>query len=115
MSTAVIDRLSEVEQKVLELYESAQKPAVDAVRKGVEAVERYVPQLPTERLGEYVPTAREVVDNQFAFAEKLLGSTRTFVGELLGAVEPVTEKVIRPAPEPATRSTRKPAAKAEAA
>lgn len=115
MSTAVIERITEVQDKVLELYESAQKPAVDAVRKGVEALEQYVPQLPTDTLGGYVPTAREVVDNQFAFAEKLLRSSHEFVGALLQAVEPVTEKVVKPSPAPVARTTRKTAEKAEAA
>jgi hypothetical protein len=115
MPTAVIERITEVQDKVLELYESAQKPAVEAVRKGVEALERYVPRLPTDKLGEHLPTAREVVDNQFAFAEKLLRSSHEFVGSLLEAAEPVTDKVVKPAPSPATRTTRKAAEKAEAA
>ena len=103
----VIDRLESVQTRVLDAYVSAQEPVADAVTKVVELVEERIPQLPTERIGEAVPTARELADNQFAFASKMLDATQDLVVGVLDALEPVTTKVVKPAPNKARASVKK--------
>ncbi len=103
----VIDRLETAQTRVLDAYTSAQEPIAGAVTKVVELVEERIPQLPTERIGEFVPTARELADNQFAFAGKMLDATHELVGAVLDAAEPVTTKVVKPAPSKAAKTVKK--------
>jgi hypothetical protein len=105
---SVIERLESVQTRVLDAYTSTQEPVADAVTRLVDLVEERVPQFPTaERLGEWVPTAREVADNQFGFAAKMLDATQDLVNGVLDAAEPVTTKVVAPAPSKATKTVKK--------
>ncbi|MEJ5253950.1 MAG: hypothetical protein WHS89_01250 [Acidimicrobiales bacterium] len=103
MSSTVIDRLTEIQDKVVESVSSFQEPVVETVRKAVDTVEERIPELPTEKLTEKLPTARELVDNQFEFASRMLQVSRDFVVAILEALEPVTEKVVKPSEPTATR------------
>lgn len=105
---SVIERLESAQTRVLDAYTSTQEPVADAVTKVVELVEERVPQLPTaERLGEWVPSARELADNQFGFATKMLDATQDLVNAVLDAAEPVTTKVVAPAPSKAAKTVKK--------
>jgi hypothetical protein len=105
---SAIDRLETVQTRILDAYTSTQEPVADAVTKVVERLEERLPQLPTaERLGEWVPTARELADNQFGFAAKVLDATQDLVNAVLDAAEPVTTKVVAPAPGKAAKTVKK--------
>jgi hypothetical protein len=93
-ATKVMNTITDTQEKVLETLVSVQTPVVDYVRKAVDYVETSVPELPTRDLGEKLPTIKQFVDNQFAFAGKVLDSQHTFVAELLEVTKPVTEKVV---------------------
>lgn len=107
MASKTIDRLTEAQDKVIETVESFQQPVVDAVRKAVELVEERVPELPTDTVTESLPAARDLVDNQFAFAARLLETSRQFTLAVIDAVEPVTGKVVKATPATKPRSTKK--------
>jgi hypothetical protein len=106
MTSPVVERLSEVQDKIVETAESFQQPVVDAVRKGVDLVEERIPDFPTEKVTAKLPTARELVDNQYDFATRLLKVSHDFSLAVLGALEPVTDKVVKAEPKAKT-ATRK--------
>jgi len=107
MTSPVVERLTEVQDKIVELAANAQDPVVDVVRKGVELVEERIPDFPTEKVTAKLPTAREVVDNQYEFAGRLLKVGHELAIAVIGALEPVTEKVVKPEPTKAKPATRK--------
>lgn len=107
MATETIERLTEAQDKVIETIESFQQPVVDAVRKAVDLVEDRVPDFPTEKVTAKLPTARELVDNQFAFASRLLETTHQLAVAVLDAAEPVTDKVVKATPAKPASATKK--------
>jgi len=96
MSNAVIERLIEIQDKVIDAIDSTQEPVVKVVTRAVELVEDRMPELPTDKLSEKVPTLRELVDNQYDFAGRLLKSGQALSTAMLDAVEPVAIKVVKP-------------------
>lgn len=97
MSNPVIERLTEVQDKVIDSIDSAQEPVVKAMNRVVELIEDRMPELPTDRISEKLPTLRELVDNQYDFAGRLLKSGHSLSTAMLDAVEPVAVKVVKPA------------------
>ncbi|HEY5154720.1 MAG TPA: hypothetical protein VIJ47_08305 [Acidimicrobiales bacterium] len=89
----VLNTITETQEKVLETVLNIEGPVVDYVRKAADYVEPNLPEFPTKDLTEDVPTLRQFVDNQFAFAAKVLDTQHKFVLELLDATKPVAEKV----------------------
>jgi hypothetical protein len=112
MATSSLARLTEAQDKVVETVESFQQPVVEAVRKAVVLVEDRVPEFPTETVTAKLPTARELVDSQFAFASRLLETSHQFALAMIDAVEPVTVKVVKAAPAKPRSTTKKTAAAA---
>jgi len=92
-ATTVLNTITDAQEKVLDTVLNIEGPVVDYVRKAADYVEPNLPEFPTKDLTEDVPTIRQFVDNQFAFAAKVLDSQHKFVLELLDATKPVTEKV----------------------
>ena len=76
---------------------------------GLDLVEERVPEFRTEKVAGKLPTAREIADNQYEFATRMAKVTHEFALAVIGALEPVTEKVVKPA-EPKTKSTTRKAA-----
>lgn len=107
MSTTPIERLTEVQEKVVETVQSFHDPIVSNVKRAAEYMEQYVPEVPTERFTEALPTARELVDNHYKFAARLLDANHKLVTDILEAVEPVTEKVVKPSPSATKKSVKK--------
>jgi hypothetical protein len=107
MSTPVVERLTEVQDKIVEAVTSFQDPVADTVRKGVDLVEERIPEFPTDKVAAKLPTARELVDNQYEFATRMLKVSHDFTLAVIGALEPVTEKVAKTEPKakPATRKS----------
>jgi hypothetical protein len=106
MTSPFVERLAEVQDKIVETTESFQEPVVSTVRKGVDLVEERIPDFPAEAVTAKLPTVRELVDNQYAFAARLLEVNHAFVLAVLGALEPVTDKVVKAEPK-AKAATRK--------
>ena len=108
MTTPAVERLTEVQDKIVETVTSFQDPVVNTVRKGVDLVEERIPEFRTEKVAGKLPTAREIVDNQYDFATRMVKVTHEFAIAVIGALEPVTEKVVKA--EPKAKSTTRKAA-----
>jgi hypothetical protein len=91
--SSTITTLTDLQDKVLETVTSTQEPVVTFVKKVVELAESRVPELKLS-LNDNLPQLHELVELEFAFAEKVLKNQQTFANELLAAVKPVTEKVV---------------------
>lgn len=100
MPAATIDQLSEVQNKVLDSVQAFQDPILNSVKQIVEIVEKYVPEVKIGGLTDSLPSAQDVVDNNYKLAGRVLDDSQKFVNELLGAVQPVTDKVAKPAEAP---------------
>jgi hypothetical protein len=106
-ATTVMNTITDTEEKALEALVSVHDPVVDYVRKAVDYVETSIPVLPTQRIGDNLPTIKQFVDNQFAFATKVLDVQHRFVLDLLDATKPVTEKVVAQKPATGVRKVTK--------
>src|SRR3954470_14502173 len=71
-ATTVMNTITDTEEKALEALVTVHAPVVEYVAKAVDYVETSIPSLPTQRFGESLPTIKQFVDNQFAFAGKVL-------------------------------------------
>jgi hypothetical protein len=107
MTSPVVERLTKVQDKIVELTSNAQEPVVDTVRKGVELVEERIPDFPTEKVTAKLPTAREIVENQYEFAGRMLKVGHEFSLAVIGALEPVTDKVVKAEASKPKSTTRK--------
>ena len=110
-ATTVLNALTDAEEKVLEILHDLQEQSVTYLRKAVERVESSLPELPTRELGENVPSFKQVVDNQFVFAARVLDNQHKFVIEVIEVTKPVTEKVVDQKPATGVRKVTKTAAR----
>ena len=106
-ATTALNALTDAEEKVLELQHDLQEQSVAYLRKAVDYVESSLPELPTRDLGENVPSFKQVVDNQFVFAAKVLDNQHKFVVEVIEITKPVTEKVVDQKPATGVRKVTK--------
>jgi hypothetical protein len=107
MTSPAVERLTKVQDTVVEAVASIQEPVVDTVRKGVDLVEERIPDFPTAKVTAKLPTARELVDNQYEFAGRLLQVGHELALGVIGALEPVTDKVVKAEPAKPKSTTRK--------
>ncbi len=101
----VTEKLTEIEDQVLEAVSSAQEPVVTAVKKAIEAAEGRIPELKIQ-LNENLPRVHELVDTQYAFAGKVLENSKQFVTALLDAVQPAIDKVVEPKPAKVVKAAK---------
>ncbi len=98
MST-VMEKLAAQQEKALEVWVGLQKPVVDGVRRTRTVIGERAAALPiADRLPKLtvpaeLPDAREVLRNQFGFAEKVLATNKQFALNLVDAVSPLPAKV----------------------
>lgn len=107
MTSPAVERLTKVQDAVVEAVASFQDPVVDTVRKGVDLVEERIPDFPTAKVVAKLPTARELIDNQYEFAGRMLKVGHDFTLGVIGALEPVTDKVVKAEPIKPKSTTRK--------
>jgi len=110
-ATTLLNAVTDAEEKVLEILHDLQEQSVTYLRKAVERVESSLPELPTRELGENVPSFKQVVDNQFVFAARVLDNQHKFVIEVIEVTKPVTEKVVDQKPATGVRKVTKTAAR----
>jgi hypothetical protein len=89
----ISDTITTIENQFFDGLAAAQEPTLEAVRKAAELVSQ-LPQLPlidaAAPLVDKLPTAQEVVERNFAFAQRLLDAQRDFVVQLVAvSAEPV--------------------------
>ncbi len=117
MSVAT-EKISEVQDQVLDLVSRVQEPVVRGLGTAAEKVEDRIPEVKIPRLSERAPAVSEVVDALGEFVEQLLENQKEFVGAVLDATAPVRHKFVvgTPAtPASKTSTTKSSATKAKAA
>lgn len=108
MSTTIIERVSDVQEQVIELLESVKEPVTKAVSTVSTFVSDRVEIRPIPYAQE-VPSPKEVIDNQAKFASKLVTTNKAVALSAARAAAPVTDPLL-------ARSTgRKTASSAKAA
>ncbi len=105
MPTA-IETITSVEDQVIDVMKSVQEPVTDIVSKLAEYVAGVLPdELPELPFADQVPTATDIVENNFAFAKRLLETQHQFAKALLKAAAPVLRE--QPKAKPAAKTTVK--------
>jgi len=79
----------DVASTITELVQPVEDASVAAVNLVAETVASYVPEMP---LPSAIPTVREIVEAGFDLWTQLAAAQRTYVGQLLDAIAPVTSK-----------------------
>ena len=113
MATAT-DMFTGLEDQIFETVKQGQEAIVKAVRTWADASKNLIPDLPPLPFADQVPATSEIIENAFAFCDKILASQREFAAAVLDAAKPVfgaADKAVKNgASRPAT-----PAAKTSAA
>ena len=79
------------QDQVLSLIEQSQKLAVESVSAWTKAVQPLAKNAPAAPIAG-VPSPKEIVDNQYAFAAKLLDAQHEYFTAVLTAAAPVLPK-----------------------
>ncbi len=83
------EMITSLEDQVLETVKQGQEAIVKAVRTWADASKNLIPDLPPLPFADQLPNVSELVENGFAFADKLIASQREFAAALLDAAKPV--------------------------
>ncbi len=94
MTTPVIDRVSTVQNQVIEALTSVKEPVTDAVSTVVDFVLDRVSDVPALPFAEQIPTPKEVIDNQAKFASKLVSTNKSVALSVAGAAKPLTDQLL---------------------
>lgn len=87
---ATTQLIEAVEDRITESVRQGQEAIVSAVRTWAEATKQINPELTTLPFSvDALPKPAEVLDNAFAFANRLLDAQRDFAKQLLDVLEPV--------------------------
>jgi hypothetical protein len=92
MSTNVSEFAQQAQEQTLNAIRQSQQAVVEAVQAWAHAVERAVPETPSLPYAEELPTAKELINTSFDFAEQLLKAQRDFAEKLVAAAAPVIDK-----------------------
>jgi hypothetical protein len=91
------EMFSSVEDQVLETVKQGQEAIVKAVRTWADASKSLIPDLPPLPFADQLPNTSQLVENAFAFCDKLIASQREFAAAVLDAAKPVlgaTDKAV---------------------
>jgi hypothetical protein len=103
------EAVSQAGDRVLSLIGDAQDAVVKSVSSVSQLVGSVIPDLPALPLSDAIPAPRELVDEGFSFAERVLKQQKGYATDLVKAFEPISTKVIANG-----KKTKKAAAKATA-
>ncbi len=103
MST-ITEKLAELESQLVDTVKSAQEPVVEGVTRVVSFVDAKLPELPTVAVLDRLPAADELIDQQFAFAGKLLDAQHEFISAIVAALAPLTSQLRPAAPVKSTKA-----------
>ncbi|MFV0315626.1 MAG: hypothetical protein ACK5O2_01530 [Microthrixaceae bacterium] len=114
MSTQVLDRVSDVQEQVIELLAGMKAPVTQAVDTVVGLVTDRV-DVPALPFADEIPTPKEIIDNQAKFASKVVSTNKTTALAAARAAAPLTDALLdRKATTKAKASTAKSTAKSAA-
>ena len=89
MSTTYADYTQQAQEQTLKLIRESQDAVVEGVKTWATAFEKAVPAVPALPFADAFPTAQEIVQTSFGFAEQILKAQREFVDSVLAAASPV--------------------------
>jgi hypothetical protein len=112
MATAT-DMFTSLEDQVLETVKQGQEAIVKAVRTWADASKNLIPDLPPLPFSDQLPATSDVLENAFAFCDKMLASQREFAAAILDAAKPVLGAADKAVKNGVAKTT--PAAKTSAA
>ena len=92
MSTTVNEFAQQAQEQTLNAIRQSQHAVVEAVQAWAQAVEKAVPETPAVPFAEELPSAKELIQTSFDFAEQLLKVQREFAESLVAAAAPVIDK-----------------------
>lgn len=92
MPTTITEYTQAAQEQTLNAVRQGQEAIVEAVRTWAKAVESTIPEAPAVPYAEEIPSAKEIVETSFGFAEQLLKAQREFAEKVLAAAGPVLEK-----------------------
>jgi hypothetical protein len=106
MSVAT-EKISEVQDQVLDLVSRVQEPVVRGLGTVADKVEDRIPEVTIPTLSERAPAVSEVLEALGGLVESLVENQKQFVGSVLDATAPVRHKVVigTPAPKPAAKTS----------
>ena len=81
-----------LEDQVLDTVRQGQETIVKAVQTWAEAGKNLVPDLPALPFADQVPSTVDLVENTFAFADRMLATQREFAAAILDAARPMLVK-----------------------
>jgi hypothetical protein len=116
--SVVLDKVTEIQDQVIDYIGSVKEPVVNGVQSVVNFVMDRVPEIPAVPFADKLATPAEVVDAEFAFAGRLLDANKEIAVGVVKAATPLTNKLLdrkavkSAAKKPATKSTPKAATKA---
>ena len=92
--TAVLDRVTEVQDQIIDAITKTKAPVTDAVSTVVEFVLDRVPEVPAVPFADQIPTPKELIDNQAKFASKLVTTNKSVALAAAKAAQPLTDQLL---------------------
>ncbi len=92
--TAVLDRVTEVQDQIITVITNTKDPVVNAVSTVVSYVVARAPQVPAVPFAEQIPTPKELIDNQAKFATKLVSTNKSVALAAAKAAQPLTDQLL---------------------
>jgi hypothetical protein len=101
----VMETLSTVEDQVVDAVTAVQEPVAEYVRRAAEYVASVLPEdLPEIPYADQLPSATELIEFQFAFAQRVLEVNHKFATALIDAAAPVLRETPKAKPAAAKKA-----------
>lgn len=111
--SAVLDKVTELQDQVIDALGSVKEPVVSGVETVVEFVLDKLPEVPTLPYADKLATPAEFVDAEFDFVGRLVDTNKELAVAVVKAASPLTNKLLDRKSAP--KAVKKTAAKAKAA
>jgi|GEM_PF-927252 hypothetical protein len=92
--TIVIDKVTEFEDFIIGGIANVKEPVTNAVSTLVGFVTERVTEVPAVPFAEYIPTPKEVIDNQAKFATKVVSASKEVAISVAKAAQPLTDQLL---------------------
>jgi hypothetical protein len=92
MPTTTSEYAQQAQEQTLNAIRQSQQAVVEVVHAWAQAAEKAVPETPSIPYADELPSAKEVIQSSFDFAEQLLKAQREFAENLVAAAAPVIAK-----------------------
>ena len=100
--TVVLDKLTDVQNNVVDTLSSVKEPVVKSVSTVVDFIVDRLPEIPALPYAEQIPTPVEIVNNQYKFVKSILDTNKDLALAVAKAVAPLTDPALdRKAARPA--------------